>query len=1763
MAHYYQVVHSMDEIKNIYPHLNIENGIQLVMGDDVQFGGQQVILTQDQPPELNLIDNNQQHLQQIVYAQPQPGQMQPHAETQYIIQDDSLSDPTYGQPTSQPIYYSEVQTDNSQLLQSNIVQQQPPHDQQQQMHTIQQHSVDQQMQQVPPPPPPVQQQPQQQQQQQQVIIQQIPRPGQQVIIRQSPEQPPHLVPQHQPQQTHVIYHQPPPPPPNTQQPPPPPPQQMQQQIIYEQPGTPQHMVQLQPPPLVHQSSPQRMQTQVIQQQTPPQQIHVQQQQQQQQQTTQRLSIQRLSNMLNNQPQQQQHHQSPPQTSQHHIIQQQQQQQQRVAVAPVNQMPQQQLQIQTQQQQPQPQPSETAKVVRHYRPRQPRQPRPRCPTTGQIIRTPRGTPRAQIQMAAPVVIRQQGVQQQGQPRPTVVLNQGQVQYKIMRQATPSTMAPGMQQPVSNTYILKTATVQKKPVAGQQQQQQQPQPQLPTTIQQQIPQTAQPQQQQQQQQQVVLTQSQSSTAQQTKPTVTNATTTAAVAGGQKVPGQVNDLEDLEDSILAATISKQPQQSPQQQDSPQNQPTQTPQPVQQTNTQQPPVNQYTQMQQQQQPAQVPPQLHQQQQQQQPQQQIQNQQHLQQQQQQPPPPLPQQQQQIQTFDESMNLIQLPNGQTMTCEQYRQFQEKQQRQQQENIRGGFTQRGGYGRGQIRSITVKRTNTPINRPQMHLQQQPPQPHMMHQQPQHMNNQQHVYQHQPQMHMQPQQQHHLHQQPHMQQPPPPPPQQQQQHDVDVRERESAKMLCILQSGEQRLITFTLPKESCTVQELLEQVGVQFSPDSNIQCISNPGGDIDYIVTVGVTIQQTNEYLKAAENTIKNQNQQQQQQQQQQTQMQHHQQQIHPQQHQLVQRQIVQQTQLAQPQPIQQQLTLIDAQIDSKKEPPLKLVKGFLAVCSSCGYTGVDFAKCQRCKRIFTETPRKVAEPEKIISSTQPPPLVPTGSALTTTVAGTATATKIILTEKTEKEKKNLEMLQKKHQMSIVTTVAARGGRGGIVRGRGRGRGALAKHDVEPVVFTLSSDDEDDTKVRSSTKANLTAKSAAALASPKKEPLSSEPIVIDDDEVPTDFVREDITDVKNIVGGLFTILDCRTIRIGTLKFDATEKVTISSKGMRIIAPNVKRPGENSILDIQLREIVKILAHFSKSLFVMFIYTLPSTGTFIRESLEMGLASDNLPYFNPGSRTDETHKRITLVMERMTEESKQIIRTIFTKEKIEEISTRDANELLIRSCNTNKPIGGDNTLANSSTQNSSQTNNEETKIRKILIYPPGKGGISINTEDYMCLAIDQYLNDVIIDFYLNYLRLELLKGEEREKVYIFSTFFYKRLTTMTSRQRAANEKDAKLTAAQKRHARVASWTKKDNIFEKDYIIIPINEQSHWFLAIICFPNLEGPITMGNGNVPTTPVKKSKKARKVNMSLQIGSTTITPVSKREIESINLNDDELSERDEAEGDDSELASDNDETDDEITSVRPCIKQPCILIFDSLTGASRSRVVATLRDYLTCEYKAKMLNNNNNNNNGNGNGPTQSTPQQQPRIFNKNNMPGHCVKVPQQNNFTDCGLYLLQYVEHFFIDPIRDYHIPIKHLQDWFETITVTKKREDISNLLKDLIKEYDKTVLPLPDIKFPTLNGKLIIDPDDSFNDETAEFEEEELEEEEDEDEEEADISNNSDKIAAADSTATVVTVASADQQEPTSTGKVIKIKKITKRSLDDKQNGDSDNRKTPRITE
>ena len=70
----------------------------------------------------------------------------------------------------------------------------------------------------------------------------------------------------------------------------------------------------------------------------------------------------------------------------------------------------------------------------------------------------------------------------------------------------------------------------------------------------------------------------------------------------------------------------------------------------------------------------------------------------------------------------------------------------------------------------------------------------------------------------------------------------------------------------------------------------------------------------------------------------------------------------------------------------------------------------------------------------------------------------------------------------------------------------------------------------------------------------------------------------------------------------------------------------------------------------------------------------------------------------------------------------------------------------------------------------------------------------------------------------------MHVFSSFFYTRLISVLG-----HEHPVTLNAAE-RHCRVKEWTQHVNIFDKDYVFVPINENCHWYLIVICFPGFHG---------------------------------------------------------------------------------------------------------------------------------------------------------------------------------------------------------------------------------------------------------------------------------------------------------------------------------------------
>ncbi|CAG2230634.1 SENP6 [Mytilus edulis] len=307
----------------------------------------------------------------------------------------------------------------------------------------------------------------------------------------------------------------------------------------------------------------------------------------------------------------------------------------------------------------------------------------------------------------------------------------------------------------------------------------------------------------------------------------------------------------------------------------------------------------------------------------------------------------------------------------------------------------------------------------------------------------------------------------------------------------------------------------------------------------------------------------------------------------------------------------------------------------------------------------------------------------------------------------------------------------------------------------------------------------------------------------------------------------------------------------------------------------------------------------------------------------------------------------------------------------------------------------------------VEKLITYPPppATGGITVTNEDLFCLTDGEFLNDVIIDFYLKYLVHEKLSESDH------------------------------------------------------FIIVPINERSHWFLAIICFPGYSEVKTVRylcrETTAEETPEPKGENSQTDTDESQQPSVG----ENNNKENQNTEEEESSEKsnnvkckqespmEEDEEQDTEEPMDTNETNvdtaetgsnsgvdsqeprgrllteeelkdpEMIKNSKEGIQQPCIMVMDSLAGQSRQRIINSLKDYLQVEWNCKKS--------------------QTGSIREK--FKGASPKVPQQTNYSDCGVYVLQYVDSFFEDPIFNFSFPMKSLANWFTEERVTRKREKIS----------------------------------------------------------------------------------------------------------------------------
>ena len=129
-----------------------------------------------------------------------------------------------------------------------------------------------------------------------------------------------------------------------------------------------------------------------------------------------------------------------------------------------------------------------------------------------------------------------------------------------------------------------------------------------------------------------------------------------------------------------------------------------------------------------------------------------------------------------------------------------------------------------------------------------------------------------------------------------------------------------------------------------------------------------------------------------------------------------------------------------------------------------------------------------------------------------------------------------------------------------------------------------------------------------------------------------------------------------------------------------------------------------------------------------------------------------------------------------------------------------------------------------NKPQRWAQSVVYPPqGVRRVTVDFQDLERLDEGEFLNDNLISFALRRIE-EDMAAEHKQEVYFFNSFFYTALTTRNGKM--SFNYDA-----------VKRWTKKSDLLGYPYVVVPINNSFHWFVAIICnLPSVSRKIAGGD---------------------------------------------------------------------------------------------------------------------------------------------------------------------------------------------------------------------------------------------------------------------------------------------------------------------------------------
>ncbi|OLN82143.1 Ubiquitin-like-specific protease 2 [Colletotrichum chlorophyti] len=305
------------------------------------------------------------------------------------------------------------------------------------------------------------------------------------------------------------------------------------------------------------------------------------------------------------------------------------------------------------------------------------------------------------------------------------------------------------------------------------------------------------------------------------------------------------------------------------------------------------------------------------------------------------------------------------------------------------------------------------------------------------------------------------------------------------------------------------------------------------------------------------------------------------------------------------------------------------------------------------------------------------------------------------------------------------------------------------------------------------------------------------------------------------------------------------------------------------------------------------------------------------------------------------------------------------------------------------------------------KPLIFPAtGKNRTSVYKDDIPRLEEGQYLNDNLIGFYLRYLQADLEMKDKKlcDRIYFMNTYFYPKLIDVKA-GRGIN------------YDGVKSWTAKVDIFSYDYIIVPVNEHAHWYLAIICNPAKLLKIA------ETQPGASDAESEQKNEPVSAVGEQVQHMSLEE-------KDPAGKQKKAEATPSVVPPAKPKSAKKATGTLARKHDPSdarVITLDSL-GGGHSPTCSNLKTYLIREAMDKK-----------------NAEIDPPTTF------GMTAKfIPEQEDHASCGAYLLGYMREFLKDPDGAVGRLVRKEQiDW--DITSPKMRNELRSLIIEQRNEQNK----------------------------------------------------------------------------------------------------------------